>query len=49
MFHRWRLAGEEYVSRRTFPGFWSDAEIRITIHVVDRKLVRFSAQYFSGR
>lgn len=49
MFHRWKLPGEEFVSRRRFAGARATAEIRVAIHVVDKRIVRFSAQYLSGR
>lgn len=49
MFHRWKLPGEEFVSRRRFVGFGATVEIRVAFHVVDRRIVRFSAQYLSGR
>lgn len=49
LFHRWPIRGEEFAARRRFSGFWSAAEIRITFHMVDGRLARFSAQYFSGR
>lgn len=49
MFHRWRLPGEEFVSRRRFSGPWANVEIRVAVHVVDKRIARFSAQYLSGR
>ncbi|GLK67230.1 hypothetical protein [Hansschlegelia plantiphila] len=49
MFFRWRIDGEEFVSRRVIPGFWSNAEIWITIHTANKRINRFAAQYFSGQ
>jgi hypothetical protein len=48
-FQTWRtLGGEEFVSRRVVATSRGPAEFRVTVHMQNRKIARFSAQYLAG-
>ncbi|RXF68245.1 hypothetical protein [Hansschlegelia zhihuaiae] len=49
MFHRWPIGGQEFTSERIVGGGSSRALFRVTIHTLDKKIARFSAQYYAER
>lgn len=43
LFHVWREPGEEFIARRVVRTLWSRSEIRVVLHMKDKRITRFSA------